>query len=945
MADIDWTKLASQGDKQLSATVSKTAKPAPTMSAAYYDSERLPGSDLGEVAQNFGTDFQDNMKGLGVFGSLASQRLSEQIIPPGAWDPSLFDSDPRTAMTPGAYTLERNLIRPGDVDTGMQMGGAILSHYWDDYFGPMLEGNFDTPLEYSKQHPLNTALDVIPAAGAIGKLGKLGGMSAKLSKAAGTVANKIPGFSALEANVTGFGKVGEIAREKHNAFIDQLTKDTEYVKDAYNQIPKALQGEVLEAAELRDLNKYHQLKGNEAFREFVNRANETNNRIADDLVKAGALTEEEVLIAKYGPVTRSVYGMTEAELATPKGLARIKQMKGNLDKQGIEPTYMGIMFPKTAAASSRLKRGLFEDMPGISMKKAQQSAGGVEFGSVSDDVPSFLRAREVGERILGMHEFDAYKVWEERYLQGLKFLKTREFFADLLKNPKMMSGGVEVNVHDFFNKLGNSSGLSPQDMAKFLGKIPPTVKMPPLVAATMKNLLAAAPSGAGARAWAEAGQIFKTFTLGLDYFWMVNQSLANAAITEMAMWRSPRDISASFLAHMMSFNKDVVNKLPKNWFQAVTNEAESVGVMETVAKFAPPLAAFMEKNFGLAASSDNYFRSLLGLYGLQRSIEKVDPSTRLPLLKAFDLAARQQQIDTALANPAAVAAAGKEIAKWLGSYDALTAKQLAGPRAVAPFALWYNHALSVAKAMTTDTPVKNMILAHIEQQAPGLFQNDPELTQFDKDRSAIMVKPLGYPVQGPNGGYLTKTATGMTPFYQGPQLVRMLANGIFGGKNKSDDTVVLHPGIRAGLTLLGAATGHGLNPDTLEPWSNPHLTHRDGKQFDPFTNKEVQPTPATINVIMRDLLPRQEAFVRNVIAYPNKPTDFTTIGDRAIKRDFNHPDGYQAFNSLQQALFTLTKSMPTEQGVDVTNEQGMTAQQNKKVSRATNRQSFRTERD
>jgi len=902
----------------------------PDYQSPYLTTPRKAGDDLTELVENFGADFNDNLAGIGAIGSGITARMGQTMLPPAVYDWSRWGSPDPSNYMPGAMTLDRNLIQPGDFPMAGAIGQDIASHYWNDYIAPLLQGDTETPLTYAKIHPLNASLDILPGAGMVGKAAKAAGVTKKLADAA----RKIPGVVAAENNIQGAIETMGAARRANNSFLNELTAAEDYVKEAYEAIPDGLRGEVLEAGELRDYQAYERLKQIPEVQEFWKRALETDNALSKDLIKAGAMTEEEWLIAKYGPVTRNAYKMSEADLATPQGLDRVRDMKANLDALGVEPTYMGILFPKTVTTTGKLERGMFQKTPNI---KATMNQALPPQLAQPGGKPAFLRPRESGARDPGLHEYDAYKVWSTRYRQGLQFLKMREFFYDALKNPKIQAGSVQIDVGQFFKQLGQHSGMEINQLNNFLKDIPEKISVPPVVAAALKNIIhedPAGPQGLAARTWAMQAQVFKTFALGLDMFWAVNQTIQNGMIAQVAMWRSPRDVAATMLAHIMAFDPKVRAMLPKNWMtDAGVTSAGTDGLMGALAKFAPPMHWYMDKVFKTATAGDNYWRGVIGIYNLMRSVEELEPAMRVGLTDAFKLAARQQQIVRGVDfHPAAVAKAGREIEKWMGQYDELTARMWATPRAILPFFLWYKHAFSVAMAMTTDTPVKNMVLASIEARMPAVLQDDPRLSKWDKEHGVVMLKDqYGDAYRGPNRGYLTKGGVAMTPFGQAPELARTMANIIF-NQGKPITGLVTHPNIQMAQGLMGQ------NPGTGMDWKNPALNQSGGQQWDPFGMDVVdRVSPPPLDLFMRSHLPRQEAIVRAAMTPGKVPSDFP--GEP--KRDRKHKAGYKAFDPLQQAIFTALKQMPHEQGFTTEESDAMDRHQKTKAKKLNNQQRWR----
>jgi hypothetical protein len=903
-----------------------------------------PATNLQEFGNNAWNDFTGQIQGLKALSSAGAQAFSETIVPKLLYQPNqqamqqMMHDNPVDAMIP--YRPAWAPIHQSDLEIAGQMAGAIGQHYNERYIQPALHGDVGQIGNEFLSQPITTVTDLMPLKGAVGKLGKVARIDQLAQKAAAgsaAMARKIPAVDTLANNIQTAKRFSDTMRNASNNYVDEAARYANPVQEAYNKIPANLRNDVIKAGEMRDLQAYNRLRKIPEVKNFWDEANKHGNQVADMFVKEGLFSPEERLAAKYGPVLRSIRNVPdeinaskkfEEYLHTPKGQQALSELKAKLDKGGHEPVYFGLVKKGEARAVGRMRNQLFGEMR-AKIKKADDEPINEFAKEANPNRPDVFNKRSIGIR-QAYHEIDAYKVWETRTLQGLKFLRLRDLFAEMLKDPTLAKGGVTVDVHKFFGQLAHGSGMTTEGLDYFLRALPEQANLPKLAADMMNAYLA---EGKNSQIVASGNTLFKTLTLGMDAFWMINQALQDAMMASTAMWRSPRDIAASWMAHQMTWGKhEVVKQLPPHWLGGVSQEAESTGIMGTLAKYAPPLHWYMDKVFKGTDASQKYWRTVIGLYSLFRGIEAAQPKARVALKDAFNIMARHEQIVTALKDPAVVNKAGKEINKWMGQYDPLTAQLYAGPRALLPFFLWYKHAAWFSTAAALETPIKNAIVANLSRVAPQILQSE-QLNKKERERGTVAVAPEGYPLPGPNGGMLTRTAAGFTPNTQAPDLIAVAHNALF-NDHKPIEGLAFSPFINFFMSMFGVNGGAG-------GFDDPQMLHVDGKQYMPGTHEEVHPRPDLPEIAMRSLLPRQEAVIRAIAAYPNKPSDMTKIGRPAPQVSSQYPDGVKAYSGIQQALFTFLKSTPSEQRVDIEKESRMNKVLEKKLRKADRRQSFR----
>lgn len=900
-----------------------------------------PATNPAEFAGNLATDFGNTLNGLKTVASGAAQRWSETITPKMLWQPDqesmaqMFQDNPINAITP--YPPLRN----GDLEAAAQMGQGLIDHYNNRYVKPIMQGDPGKISEEFLSEPFTTTTDLLPLAGPLKGVGnaiKNSPLFANGAKLAGTISQSVPLIDTAVNNIQAAKQISQTFRNANNQYLDEAARVANPVREAYDKIPEQYRNEVIQAGEMRDLAAYNRLKDVPEVREFWRLASHYGDQVANMLIQGGGFSAEEHLAAKYGPLLKNIHGVSndvpaskafESYLHTPQGQQELRALQAKMEAQGETPTYFGLVKPKEVAQAAKYRANLFGEQrarvtPHDPNRQAAQAA-------VNNTRPQAFMRRTIGLRE-AHHEINAYKTWETRVLQGLRFLRLRDAFAEMISDPRLAQGGQDVNIHQFFGNLTQAAGMTPEGIQHFTRGLPETARLPKLAAEMMQAYLA---EPQGSQILGAGNTLFKTLTLGLDAFWAVNQSLQDAMMGFTAMWRSPRDVAASWIAHQMVFRKHPITKrIPASWLGGVTQEAEASGLMGHLSRIAPPLFWYMDKVFKGADLSQKYWRSVIGIYSLMRSIEQVDPKLRVPLAKAFEIMTREDQLVTAFDNPEAVAKASAEINKWMGQYDSLTAQLWSGPRAVLPFALWYRHSATFSAAAALETPAKSAVVNNLARQAPAMLQGD-ELTDKEKERGAVSVRPEGYSLRGPNGGYLTRTAGGFTPNTQFPELLTVAGNWMT-NEPKQVEGVAVSPV----LTWLVGTFIHR-NISTGMEFNDPSKIRMDGKQFDPVTNEEVKPVPNPVSMAARAWFPRQEAAVRASAAYPYKPSDMTTPFDPATQKSSQNPEGIKAFSPEQQAAFTFLKSTPTEQRIDAETEDKFQAKTIRKLMRAAARQGFR----
>lgn len=951
---------------QLRGNVEATSQPR---QQSYQDPGGLvPATNIEEFGNNAAADIGDSLQGLSALGSYAAMRAAQSWLPRGTFEPDLVKTDPLSALMPYGPSRQTDAQMIGDMAKG------VYEHYDKNVVGPFARaagaasgGDWQTagqelsvPLDYARTRPVSALMDFMPLGeAAVGQAAKIA--KPMMPAVAKTVKTALPGVAEWNDIRSAVKQNRELRQSEDWRYQNKLKDQFTQMQEAYDKIPANIKPHLTEGGEVRNATSEALVRGNaeaSAYLDLKDKFNKANGQLYKN---TGAMTGLEEQMAQWGPAIvkrareKGMDWFDYPDLMDPANQPLVQAMRKQLEAAGHKPVYSGIVKKTEVAPTAKRASSLFEGTPQATEQLAKDVAlnqpAAKQTVSDSSKLPSAFRTRSVGERIPDYHETDDLKAWQTRTIQGLQFVHYLDYMKklaslsdDLLtKYPKLAQKGSVVNLQEFMNNLARSSHMDPEAAAKFINSVGPNLVLPTPLAKEVVKMTKAAPS------WGVFGKmnmLFKTFTLGLDMFWAVNQSMQSGMAANVAMWRSPRDVATSLIAYKMAF--DLKKKLPASFFAdigIIEGGVESTEFLANYGKMGTAIQGYMNTVFGVTTAAENYWRGVLGAYNLMREVEKVDKSARVPLHKAMDIMTRQQQVFTALNNQKAVEAASKEVLKWMGDYSPMAAKQAGIWRQVMPFFLWYQHAASLTKAMVVDTPVKTALINRLNQLAPGLLQDPTILTENEMKRGAIVLTdPNNNPLLDPNGNYQTTTNAGFTPFSQTPQLLLGAANFV---TNNGDpvEGLMFSPLFQYVFQIAG------VNVQSGRPFSNPHAYSMAGQKFrneDGEAEKiERQGLPFE-NALLQPVFPRIAQAMKSINAGEFRPTDQTSVlpwGDAAIQRTREFPDGVKAMEPWQKFIFGFTKLNVSPQIYDRESQENMDRREAKKFGRTVRQQDWRTGRD
>lgn len=956
--------------------------PEPVMQGYNTDPSIPAPADQGLTIQGYISNTMNDIGqiggGIAAAGSAVAGRMDDWLNPHALWNPNKSVPDKFWAAQQYMPTVlsgqkNKDLDMRGlfqhdtDAINAAKLATGVAKGYYETYGQPVTEATDTKSLKplmklakLPYERPVSTALDALPFVGPVAKAISPKVISAfKFVDEAATKAT--PFYSQLKSDVQAARELGSATSKWNNAFINEIASRLDTVEQAYKRIPEDLRDKVISAGEMRDPALYAQLAQNPDVVQFWKLANQADGRLVGELIKAGALTREEYLVAKYGPYTRATNGIDEATLWTPEGQKMLLKAKHDLDKRGIQPTYMGLMTANQVRGALKLKGGLFGRTPGSSPYIAQDLAT----GTPTSKTPTFLMKREAGNRVAGKHHNDALDVHTARFVQGLQQLWLKDFFADIISNPNIVKDGIKFDLHEFMTDVAKAAGTRPEVVSKYLADLPQHINLPS--AAYNRLMSLTGNTKVGINAWshpklAALATLSKNIMLGFDMAWAVNQSAQNMMLLGMSTFRGVKDVPASLMAYAMVADKDVRSALPKHWganfsdvnptssalrgavWQDMADSLDKHGVhldpklVQDVAKIMAPAQIYMENVFGAAQAGDAAARAVYGAYHMLRAVENAPAAVKPALKDMMDFMASKQKVLANLNDEKLVEQAGKDINELFGKYDGLTAQDWKAMRTLFPFWLWWMHSVTLTKHIAANAPLKTSIMTHLDKQIPVQFQTDDMPDSTKKMGALPMYDYDGNRRVSQNGYPLLMNKPGFTPNGQVPELV-IQGMHIGAGGPGNGGFPLMNPAV-SGIIMLS-----GRNPSNLQEWQDPHNYKVRGAQYNE-KGEEVTATSLPLqNLIPRAVVPRVEAWGREVLAAPYQPSDFTTIGDGAYKLDSSTQAPLKNFGPGQSLFHMATKLKPMEQRFDANQESTINNFKKKNFLKAQARQQGVTQQD
>lgn len=884
------------------------------------------------VDDNLVKDAMTTMEGVGKLGALVHQRYIEQITPQGLYDKSTYEDAPNPIMGAIHGLSSRPAIRLSDFPAIGKFLQGTAEYYRD--LGKDIISDPQAINTRLYRTPITTGSDLAGAAGlaksglkagvryAARKLGKEAALDANIIAARTHIDNalentilKLPGIKHVRDWFRLNHYYAEILKDldvKQRAkFVGLFDNITKLYDDAERAVIKAGLDpkDMIVAAEFRDIDKALQFRQIPKVQLLFNASAHGMDLLGEALVKAGAFSEADLLMGKYGP-----YAHARVPSGVPLTPDVLLQAKAELDSFGQNPVHLAVAYHKRVKDALALKRGFF--------------TSGVNVGrKVDREIEQFQHARTAnrgaGDRArpgIADHYLD---VWSATFLEGTSFLAWRELFQELLKHKQTISTGPVAKVHivDAIENMGRGVGMNAQSIEAFIKKYGiQNIEVDKHFAGMLNEILGVKGSSQSLNARLTAAVV--KIMLGTNVHWALGQGIQNQMILPWAMFKSPQDIVPSLLAYRIAMDPktrkladahlpDLLGEhtqMPMQghiahekmvWedrFQKM-NLPQKVG--QSSAEVAGRLTAcvnwYIERVFGLTNRGDNYARLVLFSYKLMSEADK-SPALRVPLRDAMNMQARHMQMEAAMIDDLNmkynrvkgtapkyyklyIERAAEDCYAYLGKYDALTASQWAAMRRTFPFFLWWLHAWSIMMKLP-ESPLKVALFTKLTAYMPTL---DPAIMPEYLRRKGVVPRldQYGNWLLGPDGYPVVDYGGNWVPITQVPELMEQM--GQFSGFTDVKDPAgypLTNVGISGIIVILA-----GINVQNMKPFiqDKPSLTPRHGNYFN-AQNERIQnawlPLP---NAAERVLLPTWDVPIRETLAFPYQPTAFTNITDKAAK--------------------------------------------------------------
>lgn len=325
-----------------------------------------PAGSVSDFVFNAGYDLVDMMEGMGTMGSATTARFFEGV-----------------PMPQNNWTMKPWLRPQEDMNTGLQMGKAIIDNYAHSYVDPVLQGR---PLDLGNHfiaHPVNTLLDISGFGGLLklpkmmSQAGKAAYQSSAAVRQAVDAANQIKNGALARAtttanNIAESGAIGEqvmnavdqvapmttagkVAAKMQADFAGEVLKqDADFINNAgkaWRDIPNNLKSEVQAYAEGWHPNLWNGQGVPQEIANYLGKAEEMSGIMRDRIT--GLVNDADLLLDKYQPAALKFNNLTGEQwkaLPRQKQLAILEFTKKGMDEKGILPQYSAHVLPGEASS-------------------------------------------------------------------------------------------------------------------------------------------------------------------------------------------------------------------------------------------------------------------------------------------------------------------------------------------------------------------------------------------------------------------------------------------------------------------------------------------------------------------------------------------------------------------------------------------------------------------
>lgn len=880
----------------------------------------------GNIVDNGIKDVNDLTQGGVAMASAAAKRLRD--IGTTTWDQmhqlgssQLSDKLLHTGISDGKFAIDT-------------LSGAAQDYY-HRYIDPLVSGDPGRFAQQLQHHPFNSMLDLAPvpkAAGALAKMGdealtqgvkayalhstteegaRMAGREAvtqAVDKLEAAKSALKPDFAALpfikepleRAQV--FNEVRDALRGANFHYQDYLKKTNGELNRAYADVPNFIKPFIIEAGEGTNRVAMDMVRGSVVSENFMKLAQKHTDRITNELIRHGFMTQEDAMRARYGPAYmafrhRVGKPINAGQLKDPEHMAGMSRLQDKLNTLGIKPHYFGIM--QATEAAKYLEREV--GVPLNQIKK--ESTGFLEARDKAviqhpPNAPARTKLRNTS------HEQDARNAAAVRIFQGARLLHIMKALQKISNNSLLSTnqkGWVKVDMAHVMGRAAEASGLDKSAITQFLANVQKEIVLPVEAAQHIHQFLTDFRTPA---VYNWAATTFKYCLLGPDIFWGAIQFAQNGVMAATTV-RRPQEIGNAFLSMVLTTSDKAARELVPGHLveghqaigtgaaKAINNELLSSGEKWAhVAKQIITLSwadKLLQANFGIAREGNNYWRITAANAFMMRELELSGANPKIiqrMLEGSAGIEKLKEDLKAGYRNEALEKKVTQDVFDVLGHYE--KERGLAGKALVAslPFWPWMEHAWTYSKWSYHETPVKTAMLASITKVAGDALQKG-DIPDYWKRMGGV---PAG---RDADGHPLVMVNGSLTPFMQTPENIRQVLGTIapfFGNEGEHQEagveSLALNPWLKIGLWFAANVKegGREYEDPRLFPYGNGHVSRDTMKQVmetgiaPDHTKIQQHVKPNIIDALGQTFIPREWTLAARIFESPKGvPSDMTSF--------------------------------------------------------------------
>lgn len=935
------------------------------------------GDQVQDIPANAMKDLGDFAQGAGAIASTAVDRVRTNFA--NTMEPFKTGDFSKAFANEGRQTGQ-------DLQTGFDVIDHALQDYHNRYIAPMEKGDIGAIQKQLVHHPVNAFLDLAPFTKGAGEAAKLApqalehsatGLANKVAGAAGAskVADaidttkqflkpdlsKVPFVKDVTEKAEAYNGVRDALRNSDASYRKYLGNVVKEIDDTYRQVPNFVKPFLIEGSEGTNKLSMQMVNNLQTVKNFYDKVGEFSDSITERLKESGMLSEEEALMARYGPAYQALLHkmgnpIKAAEL--PNHLPNLEKFKTRLDKIGAKPGYWGLA--QKRSVEDFLKNEAHKPIQTVpkssqtNFLKARQEARVSEHPGTTENARLKLRNPEV-------HAEDARDVAVDRILRGARVLHVKEAIDELMANPlytTRQKGWMAVHMEKLIEGAAKGAGLDQGALTKFMANVQKEIYLPAQTAwyekfEHMVNNLGAPPTLV---TWASS--TFKFLTLGPDIFWGATQFAQNGLLYGWFAVKRPQDITNALMAMAISFDKDAksivpssfllgakatgkVSKLPERYYleagERWTRRAKDLLMMK-------PITWLIKKNFETVAHLDNYWRIAAAVkFMLDEMGPSVGKGAKL-VDRMLSVSVRMDALGQGFSDAAKTEKVLKEVNVIMGDYEKARGSWGAYMSETIMFWPWLEHAWGFTMRVPHDTPLKAAVSMSITQAAAHALQKG-EIPSYLKRLGAVpAMNPDGTQAKDENGMPLVMLKPGITPFIQTPDNLRQILGTLMPGlgfavPEQDMSGMTVHPFLRMAIWIWASVKPGGrkykdprmmeygdgfIKRDTAERMAETGEAPKDSEIVQ-------NPKPNVVSALGMTMMPREWLLAAR--AYESQiggvPSDFTIPGVEHAPKRMPHGQKQKPL-PMSEYVAGFGRFAPTQTKFSPEDEEGIKASQTKK---------------